>query len=135
MRNPIVFGLYVLSVFVITSCVIDEELIPLAGTWRLDSTSGGFGGGGFPINNDILMIIEGEELIWSVDGTTSYLANLCHEEGEFYDILVIKKRSVKEPDENAFSLTERMGYQINEESLTLIYICNDCLSYHFVRIK
>ena len=134
MRNPIIYSLFVLSMFFITSCGVDEELLPFAGEWRLDSSSGGFGGGGFPINADIRMIIEGDDLIYNVDGYTSFIANLCLEEEKYYDVIVFDKKHVQDPGEGWFSLSDRMIYYISEESLTLSNICNDCLSYHFVRI-
>lgn len=134
MRNPIVFSLFVLSMLFITSCGVDEELKPLTGEWRLNTTSGGFGGAGYPVSGEIKMTIDGDDLILNVDDSTSFIAKLCYEKGDYSDIVVIDKSFVQESEDQSFILPEKMHYYLNEEFLTLSPLCIDCLSYHFVRI-
>ena len=123
-----------MSMFFASSCGMDEELKPLAGEWQLDSISGGFGGGGFPFEGDVRMIIEGDDLILNVDDATSFTATISHKSGEYSDCLIIDTKFVEESEEFTFAFFEEMGYYISEESLSLNEKCADCYSYQFIRI-
>ena len=106
----------------------------MTGEWRLNTTSGGFGGAGYPVSGEIKMTIDGDDLILNVDDSTSFIAKLCYEKGDYSDIVVIDKSFVQESEDQSFILPEKMHYYLNEEFLTLSPLCIDCLSYHFVRI-
>jgi len=116
------------------SCGIDEALLPLTGEWRFESSSGGHVSGSAQVIGNNRIIIEGDDLIWKVDGATLFTGKLCYEKEKYYDRIILYKKSTLEPNEFASSLSAGMGFQVVEDSLTLWDICNDCYSYLFIRI-
>lgn len=130
----LLFSLFSLSFSACSDNIDDSKKID--GDWKLESVSGGFGGGGFLSEGEITISVEGNNLSLFQDGILNMEADLKYDMDDTGQIFITLDEDYKESVE-AFQLglSDKMGLQKAEDDseMTLFDTCNDCYNYHFIK--
>jgi hypothetical protein len=117
----------------LTSCSVDEDLLPLTGEWQLLYTSGGITGGQFEVDKNIRLSIDGNELEMYEEDSIILKAKMKISEGEYYKTISFDKKFSNEDGTFQLGITKELRYDVSESTLIFSDECADCFSYHFMK--
>lgn len=110
---------------------LHKDNLSIYGTWIIRTISGGFSGGGYPLDFDYLEINQNNTFSIFRKDTIAYYGNI-EIEGQLPDDMTI--RFISESDNNRFFLDIK-HVKLRPDSLVLTEDCCDSYNYHFVSCK
>ncbi len=113
-----------------------EDSLKIDGQWKLESVSGGIGGGGFPFDGDMSIIVSGSDLDMFKDDELVMEADISYSSDEFDRVILKLDRSyINEQPEFLLGTGDELIATKSEDNdmLSLSALCSDCYFYSFVK--